>query len=226
MNAPDNHHPDDGLGQPNPSDEIVRRGQEALDRKRRDFDDWLIIGEALAIGRADIMREVHSNQPIGRRYEKAMAEWLRARGFHIIDKCTRAHVLECLQHRADIAAFRSRLTEPERFRLNHPTSVLRKWKAATIVPDQNAPPKPLSAFAKVKARNVELQEQLHRAQREIARGGGDLWDKDDRPEDIVAVMLGKLSASKAEKVFRLGLAKLKKEQERTRVLTHEQTLTA
>ena len=39
---------EDGLGQLNPSiaDKIVRRGQEALQRLRRSFDDWMDIAEA------------------------------------------------------------------------------------------------------------------------------------------------------------------------------------
>jgi hypothetical protein len=54
--------PDNGLGQPNPSptEAIVRRGKEALDRKRRSFDDWLLIAEALQVGRAEVMAAVHT----------------------------------------------------------------------------------------------------------------------------------------------------------------------
>jgi len=55
-------------------------GQEAMARKRRAWADWVAIGEALQVGRAEVMRETHTNQPTGRRYEKAMAEWLVANG--------------------------------------------------------------------------------------------------------------------------------------------------
>ena len=50
---------------------------------------------------------------------------------------------------------------------------------------------------------------MHRAQEEIKRGGGDLWTKDDRPEDIARIMLTKLSRAKAERVARAMLAALK-----------------
>jgi hypothetical protein len=190
------------LGQPNLSDEIVRRGREALDRKRRDYDDWLLVAEALQVGRADVMRAVSTNQPTGKRYNAAMAEWLLAQSFHIIDKGTRAHLLECLQHRTEIEKWRGCLTEPERFRFNHPDTVLRKWKAATQVPKE---PKAPSSQAKLKAANVELQEQLHRAERELSLGGGDLWSPNDTPNDIATVMLVKLSPTKAERVARLIL---------------------
>ena len=148
-----------GLAEPNPltTDEVIRRGQEAMERKRRSFDDWMLIAEALQVGRTEVMRVLHTNKPTGARYEKAMGEWLFTRSFHLIDKCTRNHLLECLRHRIEIAKWRAALTEAERFNFDHPTNVLRKWKAATVVPALSAPPK-ASAFAKLKEANIELQE--------------------------------------------------------------------
>ena len=66
----------DGLCQHNPSSvsEVVRLGQEAMACKRRSWDDWLLIAEALQTGRAEVMRELHTNEATGRRYEKAMGE--------------------------------------------------------------------------------------------------------------------------------------------------------
>src|SRR4051794_24053124 len=80
--------------------ETVRLGQEALARKRRGWPDWIAIGDALLAGRAEVMRDTHTNEPTGRRYEKAMAEWLVKNGFKEIDKRVRSRLLECLQHRA------------------------------------------------------------------------------------------------------------------------------
>ena len=170
--------------------------------------DWLAIAEALQVGRAEIMSAVHTNQPTGKRYETAMAQWLFARGFHLIDKCTRNHLFECHKHRVDIAKWLATMPEGERFKLNHPTTVLRRWKAATVVPVITKP-KTLSPMAKLKEINVELQEKLHRAEREIERGGGDLWSSNDAPGDIAAVMINKLSTGKAEKVARAILAAVK-----------------
>jgi hypothetical protein len=201
---------DDELSQHNPSPtaEIIRRGKEAMERQRRGLDDWMDIAEALQVGRIESMRAAQTNEPKGKRYEKIMGEWLVAHSFHIIDKGTRTRLLECLQHRAAIEKWRAILTEGERFRLNHPDTVLRKWKAATVIPDPNSPPK-TSAFAELKAANVELQEKLYRAERELSLGGGDLWTPEDAPEDIATVMLVKLSPSKAERVARAILKKVK-----------------
>jgi hypothetical protein len=117
----------DGFSQLNPSatDEIVRRGQEAMERQRRRFEDWLLIAEALDVGRAQIMRDVHTNTPTGKRYEKAMGGWLTANGFREINKATRSQLLECLRYRAAIEKWRSTLTDSDRFKFNHPDTVLR-----------------------------------------------------------------------------------------------------
>jgi hypothetical protein len=194
---------DDGLSQPNPSpvSEIIRLGQEAMARKRRAWDDWLAIAEALQAGRTEVMRSLHTNEPRGRRYEKAMGEWLVANSFKEIDKGTRKRLLDCLTHKTEIAAWRARLTDGERFAFNHPDTVLRKWKAATVVPNPDAPAK-ISPVQKWKEAVVTLQEENDRMKREIERGGGDLFTADDRPRDIVRVLIGKLGQTKAEKVAR------------------------
>jgi hypothetical protein len=201
---------DDELSQLNPSlvSEIVRLGQEAMARKRRAWNDWLAIAEALQIGRAEVMHELQTNQPRGCRYEKAMGRWLIAHSFKGIDKGTRKRLLDCLKHKTEIEAWRARLTDAERFAFNHPDTVLRKWKAAAAVPDLNAPQK-VSAVQKLKDSLVNLQEENDRMKREIERGGGDLWSADDRLQDIARVILGKLNKTKAEKVAREILNALK-----------------
>jgi hypothetical protein len=178
----------DGLAQDNPSrpaehQEKVRLGQEAMARQRRGWDDWMAIGEALAVGRAEVMREVNTNRPTGRRYEKAMANWLIEHAFHEIDPATRSRLLACVKHRTEIERWRAVLPDPERFRFNHPNTVFRKWKAATSVPDPSAKPK-TSPFAKLKESIALLSEENERMRREIARDGGDLNSKAESPNDV------------------------------------------
>ena len=166
----------------------------------------------MTVGRAEIMAVLHTNRATGKRYEHAMGKWLLKHSFHIIDKCTRSHLMECLKHRAEIEKWRAELKrkdEVEHFHLNHPTTVLRKWKAATIVSDPNAPPKKPSPIAELKKTNIELQEKLHRAEQEIIRSGGDLWTPRDTADAIAIIMLNKLSVTQAERVARAILAKLK-----------------
>jgi hypothetical protein len=180
---------DAGLPWVNPSrpvehEEKVRLGQEAIARKRRGWDDWVLIGEALEVGRAEVMRKVGTNEPVGRRYEKAMAEWLVANGFKEIDKGARSRLLDCLKHLAEIEAWRKTLTAAEQFRLNHPNAVLRKWKAKTTASVQDAEPK-MSPFAKLKESIALLSEENERMRREMARG--DLISTADSPNDVATL---------------------------------------
>ena len=199
-----------GLSQLNPSfvSDVVRLGQEAMTRKRRAWEDWLAIAEALEVGRTDVMRALHTNETHGRRFEKAMGDWLIAHGFKEIDKGTRSRLRDCLKHKIEIQAWRARLTDSERWKFNHPDTVLRKWKASIAVPDPNKAPKP-SPYQKLQADHMALIEERDRYKRAVDDGGGDLWRKTDRPKDISKVMIDQLGKTKAERVAREILAALK-----------------
>jgi hypothetical protein len=186
---------------PSPVSEVVRLGQEAMERKRRGWEDWLAIAKTLEAGRAEVMRSLHTNKSRGRRFEKAVGEWLVANRFKEINKATRSQLLDCLNHKIEIEKWRSRLTDAERFKFNHPDTVLRKWKAATVVPDPSAPP-PVSPVQKLKDSLAALQQENDRMRREIERGGGDLWSAEDRAQDIAKVIFSKLTKYKAETVAR------------------------
>ena len=198
----------DGLCCHNPFELKVRLGQEAMARQRRRWEDFMIIAEALDVGRNEVMRDLHTNQPTGRRYEKAIGEWLAANGFKDIDKGARCRLLECLRHREQIERWRTLLTDTERFKLNHPDAVLRKWKAATVVPDSNATPKP-SPYAQVKDALAQALEDNHCLQRKLETADGDLWKPADTAEDIAIVMVAKLSLAKAERTAREILRRVK-----------------
>jgi hypothetical protein len=123
-----------GLDQSNLSaDETVRRGQHAWARVRGAWEDWLHVGAALVIGRTEAMREAHVNEPVGHNYNTAYGTWLQRHGFETIDKGDRARLFEVMDKIVEIEAWRATLTESERLLLNHPTTVLRRWKAATVI---------------------------------------------------------------------------------------------
>jgi hypothetical protein len=214
-------HAADGLDQSNPSSstQIIRRAQEAWSRLAGDrtWEDWLAVGDALLLGRSEAMRDAHSNEPKGRRYENAFGTWLDRHGFSKVDKGDRHRLIECLTHRAEIEKWRATLTRTERLRLNHPSTVFRKWKAQ--VPGATKPKRP-----SIREAHAEALEKIDRLEKEIARGGGDLWTSDDRPRDIARVMVSKLSRDRAEKVARAILELLRNSQAR-RVGDHtEETL--
>ena len=140
------------------------------------------------IGRHKAMIEAGVNQPIGRRYNEAFGAWQREFGFENLDKGDRARLFEVMGHLAKIEAWLATLTTSERLRLNHPTTVLRKWKGSTVVPDPNATPKP-SPYAQLKDAHAQLIEENHRLQHRIEAADGDLWKTTDTAADIAGVMV-------------------------------------
>jgi hypothetical protein len=201
--------PDDRLIQVNLSEETqIRSGIEALKRlaSGQAWTDWLVVGAALLVGRSAAMHEANSNQPVGRRYNEIFGDWLARHGFDRIDKSVRSRLMECMDHRAEIEAWRSTLPLNKRMQLNYPATVLKHWKSATEVPKQDMK---VSPMAKVRASLAETIEENHRLKQEIDRGGGDLWTATDRADDIAAIMMAKLSRNKAEQVARAILKRLK-----------------
>ena len=100
------------------------------------------------------------------------------------------------------------LTDSERFRFNHPNTVLSRWKGSTVVPDPNATPKP-SPYAQLKDAHAQPIEENHRLQHKIEAADGDLWKPTDTAADIAEVMIATLSPAKAERTAREILKKLK-----------------
>ena len=77
------------------------------------------------------------------------------------------------------------------------------------MPDPNAPPK-VSPYQKLSESVAALQEENDRMRREIERGGGDLWNCNDRPRDIARIFIQQCgSKSKAEKAAREVLKTLR-----------------
>jgi hypothetical protein len=111
-----------------------------------------------------------------------------------------------MDHQNEVEAWLGKLLPKERLRLNHPASVWRRWKAATAEPKEQK----VSHQQKQRDELIRLQEDNDRMRREIERGGGDLWNSDDRPRDIARIVIQQCkSKTKAEKVAREILAAVK-----------------
>ena len=151
------------------------------------------------------MHEARVNRPKGRGYNITFGAWLKKYDFHDIDPGDRARLFDVMDHCTEIEDWREKkLTPTERRKFNHPSTVWRKWKAATVAPDPNR----VSAVAKLKETNIELQEKLYRAESELSRGGGDLSDGRRHGRGYATVMVVKLSPTKAERVAREMLKRL------------------
>src|SRR5262245_32962560 len=117
-------------------DQLSRAMEQAWRRIKRAesrlWGEWMIVGEGLLAGRAWAMQVSGSQQPRGRAYNTAYSEWLnRYRGIRDMDQSVRARLLKVMEERPAIEEWRATLTEPERRRLNHPTTVWQKWNART-----------------------------------------------------------------------------------------------
>jgi hypothetical protein len=191
-------------------DDAVRAGQEAWRRLRSNatWEDWKQVGKAHVIGRAAAMREAHVNRPVGRRYNEAFGAWQRKFGFENLDSGDRTRLFEAMDRLAEIEGWLATLTTTERLKLNHPTSITRRWKASTVVPNPDANPR-LSPYAQLKDAHARLIEEHHRLQHKIEGVDGDLWKPTDTAADIADVMVAALSPAKADRTAREILRRLK-----------------
>ena len=200
--------------QPKSDNELIRLGQEAWTRLTscQSWNDWLLVGEALLVGRTECMRVAHTNKPEGRRYNEEFSSWLKATKFDGIDKSTRSRLFECLTCRSDIEKWRKTLPTSERLKLNYPTAVLRRWRNTQVRKPNDAEPKP-SAMAKLKTANIELQEQIHRLQRDSEHSVP--FTPRDTPKDIAGYVWRTIhEAPKLARSIARDLTRLAKEAEK------------
>jgi hypothetical protein len=191
----------------------------AQDRERwqrmgagRHLDDWMAFGPGQLIRRSLAMKIAHTNKPEGRTYTETMRNLLHNDGMHTMDKNSLTAVLwlhENPEHLAILNEIRNTMTEGERSRLNSPITARQRvqkiLKKRANKSDDNPHISPLA----------ELRHQLLEKNREIedlkerlaaAENGGSLFDlKRDKVGDIVATIIGSMSASRV-KQLRDGLS--------------------
>ena len=191
-----------------PEQAAIREGREAWRRVCTSWNDWKKVGAAFVIGRTTAMRDAHTNVPKGRGYNAAFRAWQKKHDFEGLDDTgDQTRLFRCMEHLAEIEPW---LAKPEnkKLRLNHPSTIWRRWQASLKPPASDDEKKP-SHVQKLNNSIAALQEENDRMKREIMRGGGDLWTPEDRPKDIARIIVGKLTKAKAEKVAREILAAVK-----------------
>ena len=126
-------------------DEIISAGRDAWSRlqthQRTSWNDWVLIGRALLVGRRDAMLDAKANIPMGMRYNRIFSAWLRANGLDGISGQDRYKIIECLEHDVEIEAWRATLTEVQRNRWNHPNSIWLHFSRA-FAPGRRVEPRP------------------------------------------------------------------------------------
>jgi hypothetical protein len=116
------------------SDQIVTAGRLAWlrlrKRERVTWPSWVAVGKALLIGRATAMRLANANKPVGTKYNRAMANWLRKHDLAEITAQERYRAILCIENLTAIEEWRAGLTDAQRRQLNHPGAVWHKWRAS------------------------------------------------------------------------------------------------
>jgi hypothetical protein len=112
--------------------DVVNAGVEAWRRRKADvracWDDHVLIGKALLVGRAEAMALAGKNTPAGKAYNNHFSHWLREHHFDDIDPADRAKLMTMVENLAEIEAWRDSLPEATRLKQNHPSAVWRAWK--------------------------------------------------------------------------------------------------
>jgi hypothetical protein len=191
-------------------DRICRLAEEACellqDKDQETWDSYMAIGAAFLIGRQwafDMSGTSDINNP---KYKKAFSTWLnRYPKLAKFDSSDRAKLFVVMENRDAIESWRATLGLTARLKLNHPTSVLKRWQASTQVPKKSDASK-VSPVAKLRQEITELKRQHELDEERLAAAdGGDLWDlKKTSAEDIAACIVGNvgslLNATKARKI--------------------------
>jgi hypothetical protein len=197
--------------------ETIQQGQQAWARlsANNTWADWAAVGRALLIGRAAAAHEAGTDK--GRKFDLAFAAWRQGHGFGQLDKGDQHRLLKVMDRLQEIEAWRGGLTTTERLKLNHPSYVLRKFTASTVLPKQdNGIKKP----TKLQLTEGELQKMIDENDR--LRHSGDLWTAEDRPENIAKVMYAQLGPSKFDRLIE-AMQKLAKKRLNKPAPTHRET---
>jgi hypothetical protein len=181
------------------ADYEAARAQEAADaatrlKRGQSWDDWLMIGIFLNIGRNKAMVRAGTNEPIGARYIKAFSEWMGSYAWiGDIDKATRTHAMWCVDHVDELVRLRENMGLTQRLTANHPTTMRRRWEKAQKELDKppaaKKEPKSAALERELEAVAAERDKWKHKAEKD-----GSLFDlKQDSTKIIASVIVANMS---------------------------------
>jgi hypothetical protein len=186
---------------------LEREADEALERIQRGqtWLDWRKVAELFAHGRKLAMLRGHTNKPEGKGYNLSFAAWLDAHPkLRSIDKATRNHAMQCMDQIDAIETWRATLADNQRQTINHPTTVLRRFKSANRDNAGEEPVKKLSEKDALRERNAELEAQLSRMEREAKDADDRDWFYEGTPAELAAVLVRKNKDRSARLYAALG----------------------
>lgn len=192
---------------------LEREADEALDRIERgqSWTDWKKVAELFAHGRKLAMLRGHTNKPEGKGYNLAYSAWMDAHPkLRRIDKATRNHCLQCNDAIEAIDRWRATLGDNQRQTINHPTTVLRRFRASERDGAADGAVKKTSRQAELNEK-LSLFEAENKALREkIDKSGENLFALSDTAKHIAMALAGNLSIGKLAELSKELSAELAK----------------
>jgi hypothetical protein len=186
---------------------LEREAEEALDRIQRGqtWADWVKVAELFAHGRKLAMLRGHANKPEGKGYNLNFSAWLDAHPkLRSIDKATRNHAMQCHDQITAIEAWRATLAENQRMTINHPTTVLRRFKTANAETAGEAKPKKQTEREALAERNAELEAKMAKMEREALEADDRDWFYEGTPAELAALLVRKNKDRSARLYAALG----------------------
>lgn len=163
--------------------DVVGQGREAWarikDRSRATFDDWVAVGKACAIGRAESLKLANTNRPYGKTYTKFMTSWLDRTGLSDLHTQERYWALQIVDNLAAITRWRDGLDDAKRRRLNHPQAIWINWRGTT------SPNKPVTRAVRADAAVARKGRSIFFPQDMIRRGA--MAMREARTKDLFAL---------------------------------------
>jgi hypothetical protein len=105
--------------------------QRIKDHTKASFDDWLTIGRALVVGKAQCLHQAGANRPYGPAYMRGMRAWLDSAGLGDIETQERRGAIFMAENETELVRWRSSLSAKEARHCNHPSTVVKHFQAGT-----------------------------------------------------------------------------------------------
>jgi hypothetical protein len=133
---------------------------------QRNFDSWLAVGRGLEAGRTVLMQRLKLNaiddSAVGR---KAYNVWLKQSGYNAVPNEARRVLRRILdpEHLLEIEKWYERLTEKQKLRWNHPSTIWANWRRETddVTPKRDRPLVTMSIGSDAVIRKIRAESDVH-----------------------------------------------------------------
>src|SRR5271169_6306535 len=103
--------------------------QNLHQNERRQWDEWLVIGEAIVGGAQYIEQTTGAKRGDGGPRSDAFGQWLCDAELNWMEKGDRSRLMSCMEHLPQIERWRETLSPRDKLRLNNPSSIWRRANA-------------------------------------------------------------------------------------------------